>query len=1239
MKILKRDGQYEEVAFDKITSRLRKIVGKNAQLTIDLSEIALKVIASIHDGISSARIDDIAVSVAASMISEHPDFDTVASRLYVDTWHKRTPSDVLETYTRLERVVSPEFMACITRNAAALNAMIDYRRDLDFDYFGLSTLEKLYVLRDESGVVVERPQSLFLRVAVALHNDDLKAVKETYVAMSKKKFTHASPTLFNAGTRSASLASCFLQHMPDSLDGIFKVFGDVGQISKLGGGIGIDISGVRGRGSRIESTNGKSDGILPMLQVADSVISYVNQCFIPETKVYTKNNGVIRMDEVAVGESLVTKDGSFKTVNEVFVRQVSDEPMLTITPKFAFEGVTCTKVHEIFALRGQAPMLSYAVIRNRLEKGSSVPDFCPASELTVGDFMGFPIPKDTVDYDFSEEFCRFYAIMLADGHAHTRAGKYVEYGVTLNMTTKAGTLAFVKSVLESRDIHYWTHERQGAYSVRWTGAVDYLYDDAGEKRMDPRFLNLPRAKTVALVRGLLETDGSVLGEIYFHTTSIDLLMSMRYLCLRLGVLTHSDEIRPGENITTKKLPYALRIPKHVNLAGAATFTPYTEHAFFEFDGILYTRITSIRESRYSGGVYDFNMESNHNYTTDCGLVHNSGRRKGSMAAYIGLEHPDIMDFLDLRRPGGDENARTRNLFLAMWIPDLFMRRVRDDQPWSLFDPHAAPGLNDVHSDAYDKLYARYEAEGRAVKVVKAREVWAAITRSQIETGQPYILYKDHANRKSNQQNLGTIRCSNLCVAGDTRVLTDAGHLPIESLRDQMVNVWNGREFSETIVRQTGTGQKLVRVQFSNGSDLDCTPYHKFYLVDRKEPVPANQLCVGDVLIDWDLVSGETISGVHVTAVIDENEYGDTFCFTEPLRGMGMFNGVLAGNCAEIIEYTSPSETAVCTLASVNLNAFVTPAGTYDFADLMRTTKIVARNLDRVIDVTTYPVPEAETSNLRHRPIGIGVQGLADVFARLGYAFDSPEASRLNSQIFEALYFAAIETSIDLAAELGVYESYEWSPASNGLLQFDLWDHTPSDAHDWTGLKRRLKRHGLRNSLSVALMPTASTAQILGNNEACEAFTSMIYVRRTLAGEFTVVNTHLVKKLLELGMWCSEMKNRIIANNGSIAKLDEIPEDVRAIYKTVWEIKQKNVIDLASCRGPFVCQSQSMNLFVSEPTAATLNAMHFYSWQKGLKTGQYYLRSKPASHAKKITVVHAKPVEPDDESESCVMCSA
>jgi len=760
MKVLKRDGEPEEMLFDKVTKRISKLncEPEFAPLNVQPDKVAQKVFSSMYDGISTAEIDNLTAEVAIGMITEDPDYETLAMRVTVSNLQKNCPKCFSDAMVALhvKGIVSDDFMKCV---ALKLDAEIVNKRDYDFGYFGIKTLQKGYLNPGET------PQYLFMRVAVGVHGDDIPRVVETYNLMSQKYFTHATPTLFNAGTPRPQMSSCFLVAMKDdSIEGIYDTLKECAQISKWSGGIGIHCSNIRASGTTIKGTNGVADGIVPMLRVFNNTARYVNQ----------------------------------------------------------------------------------------------------------------------------------------------------------------------------------------------------------------------------------------------------------------------------------------------------------------------------------GG----------------------GKRKGSFAIYLEPWHADIMEFLELRLNQGDDEMRCRDLFTAMWIPDLFMEKVTTDQDWHLMCPHECPGLPDVHGEAFNELYRMYVAQGRFRKCVKARAVWDAILKSQVETGTPYMCYKDSVNAKSNQSNIGVIKSSNLCT--------------------------------------------------------------------------------------------------------------------------------------EIMEVSGPDETAVCNLASLSLPAFVKD-GSFDFEELKKVTRVVTRNLNRVIDRNYYPTEAGRKSNMRHRPIGIGVQGLADVYMMLGLAFDENVARQLNKEIFDTIYLGALQESCLLAEEEGPYETFAGSPASQGLLQFDLWGVQKAG---FDSLKERIKAHGLRNSLLVAPMPTASTAQILGNNEAFEPYTTNIYLRRTLAGEFVMVNKHLVRDLQKIGKWTPEIKTEIVRNGGSIQQIPGISLELKNIYRTVWEIPQKSIIDMSADRGPFIDQSQSLNIFMENPTPAKLTSCHFFSWKKGLKTGMYYLRTRAKAKAQQVTVpvMHTKPTEAEIQAcslanpESCEMCS-
>ena len=757
--VTKRNGDRVPVSFNEVLNRIQKLADGLSHVNPDL--VAQKVCNQIQDGIKTSELDEFAAEVCAMMQARyHPNYGKLAARLVIDNHQKKTPSRLIDSAQVLfdEGVISEAYY-CVAQDRE-LEEMIDYSRDFVFEYFGFKTLENGYMLKRRDGRIWERPQHMWMRVAIQLHGSSYGKVKETYDALSQGFFIHATPTLFNSGTKHAQLSSCFLVQMEeDSIKGIYNTLGECAQISKWAGGVGLSIHDIRARGADIKGTNGKSTGITPMLKVFNDTAKYVNQ---------------------------------------------------------------------------------------------------------------------------------------------------------------------------------------------------------------------------------------------------------------------------------------------------------------------------------------------------------GGKRNGSFAVYMEPWHADIEEFLRLRLNTGTDDERARDLFYALWIPDLFMQRVEQDGVWCLMSPDECPGLSDCHGDEFNRLYNTYERDHMYVKEVPAKKLWQMILDAQIQTGTPYLLYKDAANAKSNQQNLGTIKSSNLC--------------------------------------------------------------------------------------------------------------------------------------AEIIEYTSSEETAVCNLGSLALPRFVRD-GKFDFELLRSYTAILARNLDVVIDKTYYPTDKCAKSNFRHRPIGIGVQGLADVFAMLRIPWSSLRASQLNREIFENIYYAAATTSMlgassDSWRGVGInaditYESFQGSPMSQGKMQCDLWGDKPVSTYlDWDRL-RMLCATGMRNSLMVALMPTASTSQILGNNECFEPFTSNLYTRRVLSGDFVVINKYLVEDLVARGQWIPELRTAIIANNGSIANMPEIDADLRELYRTAWEIPMKTIINMARDRAPFVCQSQSLNLFIADPTHSKLTSMHFYAWKQGLKTGCYYLRTKAAAKAQQFTV----------EPSACVSCSA
>lgn len=1070
---------------------LNKFISEYDLTKIDTDDTIQRIIKGLQGEIKLNDFYNFVADQCVVKTSSHPEYNKLASKILAERVHKMTESDITVItnilYNNLDSrgqrfpLLDERYVKFVLENSVKINAKLDFKRDYDFDYFGLRTLERSYLMRLRSykkedkriikeDILVERPQHLFMRVALFIHLNNLNLAFETYDLLSQKYFTHATPTLFNAGSPRPQMSSCYLIACEDSMNSITETIGDIMQISKWAGGIGVHISSVRGEGSIIRGTNGLSDGIVPLCSGYNWISKYVNQ---------------------------------------------------------------------------------------------------------------------------------------------------------------------------------------------------------------------------------------------------------------------------------------------------------------------------------------------------------GGKRNGSIAVYMEPWHSDIFQFCELRMNTGSEDKRCRDLFLALWIPDLFMERVERDEIWSLMCPDQCPNLNNVYGKEFNELYERYESEGKYTSRVPARKLFKHIMTCQSETGFPYMCYKDAANSKSNQKNLGTIKSSNLCVSGDTYILTKEGQVRIKNYVDKKVNIWNGDEWSEVIVKQTGINKDLVRVSLSNGTYIDCTPEHKFYIQEsywktESKELPAKDLTAGNKLIKWNLPTdvecktiefkypythgffcgdGTTVDNysktlkypvltlygekklliehidktsysennasnvIHVTLPKDiepkfkvpinnnkntqlrwlegffdadgsicrndtneslqassiekdflieirlmlqtlgieskvtlaleekrkllPDEKGgkkiydckplwrilisssnlyklsgmgfvpkrlkfvtrkpqrnaeqfveivsvtnlidkqDTYCFTEPLKHMGMFNGILTGQCAEIVEYSDENETAVCNLVSLCLPKYIEYKDgnpTYNFAKLMEVSRVAIRNLNNVIDLNFYPTEKTELSNKKHRPVGLGIQGMHDVYNMMGFGFDSTEAELLNKQIFETIYYAAVDESKELAKIHGPYESFQGSSFSEGKLQYHLWGLSESDLitqYDWKKLAQEVKQYGTRNSLLTALMPTASTAQIMGNYEGFEPYLTNIFVRTTLAGEFIVINENLIRDLEKINLWSEDMRKLIVIYNGSVQKINQIPQNLKDKYKTAFELSLKSIIKQSVERGPFIDQSQSMNLFQAKPNFKVLYTAHMYGWKSGLKTGMYYLRTSPA----------------------------
>jgi len=1111
MRVKKRNGELEDIEFDKIMSRIRKI-GQEVNIQLNYSALVIKVIDQLYDKIETKKIDELAAEQCASLSTQHSDYTTLASRIIISNHIKNTCSSFFSVVNELyefknihginKPLVSEELFEFTKKYSNEIDNMIDYKRDYLIDYFGFKTLERSYLYRIGNRIV-ERIQHMWMRVSIGIHGNlenenSLQLVKESYDLMSQKYFTHATPTLFNAGTPRPQLSSCYLIAMEDdSLDGIYNTLKDCAMISKWAGGIGLHIHNIRAKGSHIQGTNGVSNGLVPMLRVFNNTARYVDQCVLPETIIYT-TNGPMEIQNCSFGDTQIYNlTGDVETIENVLEHPYEGE-IYNIKTTHSLENLKITPEHPVYVLR-------------HYEKNF---EWLESKKLEKDDMLVYKVPDYSKDnYILSGDDCYMYGIILNNGCMdNTCQNGYIH----LDSNKKQHILDFVVKYFDGKLIEYTINKVENITKIIWNKTINMpfryndIYDSNKNKYINSKWLNLPIEKSKYILKGLIDHDVLKENDFIFDNKSRILTESVRFLCLKLRILPicESETKIDDSKITNNKIDYKLVIPKTEEMCCLfdISYKPIYLN-FLRYNNCLLSKIEDISVENYSGTLYDLQMKKEHNYMLHNGIVHNGGgKRSGSFAIYLEPWHADIEEFLEMRKNHGDEESKARDLFYALWINDLFMERVKNNTKWSLFCPYECPGLSDVYSEEFVKLYEKYESEGKAKKIINARDLWFHILDAQMETGTPYILYKDAANSKSNQKNLGTIKSSNLCC--------------------------------------------------------------------------------------------------------------------------------------EIMEYSDKNETAVCNLASIGLPTFVNPyTKQFDYKKLHEVAKVVTNNLNIVIDVNFYPTEKTRTSNMNHRPIGIGVQGLADTFMLMDVAFHSDEAKEINKLIFETIYHAALEKSNENAIVSTPYNSFDGSPASKGILQFDMWGVEPSARYDWSSLKKSIIEKGLRNSLLVAPMPTASTSQILGFNECFEPFTSNLYSRRTIAGEFVVVNKYLMNELISLGLWNEEIKNNIIANKGSVQQLNILPQYIRNKYKIVWEIPMKHLIDMSSDRGAFICQSQSLNLWVEDPTYNTLTSMHFYSWKKGLKTGIYYLRRKAKHQAQQFTIEPELKHKVEENDDICEMCSA
>lgn len=1275
MYVHKRNGDKEEVSFDKIMKRLRIL--SNLQFdnypkleNVNITDITMKVIQQMYDGIYTHEIDELSAQQCASLTTQHHDYAELAKRIVIsnhqkDTEENRSFKQVMTLlYENIDihgyhtPIVSKDVYEIANEFDDVIEKEIDYDRDFFIDYFGFKTLERAYLMR-KNKKILERPQHLWMRVAIGIHGKDLGRAFHTYHLLSKKYFIHATPTLFNAGTLRPQLSSCYLIAMQeDSINGIYDTLKDCALISKWAGGVGLHIHNVRGTGTHIRGTNGTSNGIVPMLRVFNNTARYVDQCVVPETTIYTNNGPIAIQDCEQDVTSIITTNGMEPIQN--VLEHSYDGDMLEVYTLHSFEPLKITPEHPVLCLQNQPKGLNYEIIKRRLERNFIKPEWVEAKHLTTEDFVIMTIPTYEQDSKLTNDDCYMYGLLLGYGSMNNTS---TTTHISLHTENKKDNLEFIKSYLDNNYTEYYITTEGNTTRIIWNKNIQLpfryasLYNSNKCKYINSKWLHLPLKKVKHIVKGLIESCGTKNKEIVFDNTSKVLVEGLRYLLLRLGIpssgyvrdrVGEKHIIRYNEVTENKKISYSIRISKksyyslfngEYNNDLSNTFSKY-----FSYNNMIFTRVQNIKQSKYNGTLYDLQIKHTHNYLVHNASIHNGGgKRNGSFAIYLEPWHADIEDFVEMKKNHGDEEMKARDLFYALWIPDLFMNRVKEDGFWTLMCPDKCPGLSNVYGKEFEMLYNDYERKKMGTKTIRARKLWFSILDSQIETGTPYMLYKDACNTKSNHKHLGTIKSSNLC----TEII----------------------EFSdknETAVCNLGSIGLPSFVKIHKYPGTKVTIYTKTncpYCKLAKDYLEKMNMKIHIINLDDDNERAEIYTKL--------SERLNTEIKTVPQIFIEDDNYI--GGYEDLIKQFRPE---------------------FNFIELENVVKTLTYNLNKIIDINFYPTEKTKLSNKRHRPIGIGVQGLADVFSKMFMSFDCDDAQILNKQIFETIYHASLEESIRIAKQrreditpileifskhpttkgwyflngeiivgqdtefsnllnihtnqelinyineyhiiieeceaylnnpkwCGAYSSFNGSPLSKGLLQFDFWDikNVRENAmyDDWDVLRGELINSGCRNSLLLAPMPTASTSQILGNNECFEPYTSNIYSRRTIAGEFVIVNRYLMNDLLTLGLWDDEMKNEIIYYKGSINNIERIPKCIRERYKTVWDMSMKTLIDMSRDRGAYICQSQSLNMFMEDANYEKLTKMHFYAWKQGLKTGMYYLRTRPKWSAQQFTI--------------------
>jgi ribonucleoside-diphosphate reductase alpha chain len=1130
----------------QLLSRL-KFACRGIEDLTSAEELLESSIANFYEGIKETEVDQANIMAARAKIEIEPAYSKVAARLLLDVLYRETmeiaasdPSiesthrEYFKKYLKfaisVDRV-SPELLQF---DLDKLARAMQLQRDDQFTYLGLQTLYDRYFIHHEQRRL-ETPQIFWMRVAMglALNEKELRTEQaiEFYDILSKFHFCSATPTLFNSGTNHSQLSSCYLSTVMDDLAHIFKVVADDAQLSKWAGGIGNDWTSVRATGAMIKGTNGKSQGVIPFLKVANDTAVAVNQCFAPETSIYTAK-GIKPISDVRIGDLVLGISGNYRQVAEKFSYNQKD-PMMAITVKHAIEPLTVTAGHPFYAIRNVPKEQSTSRTLQWIKRGKVKCEWVEASELKEGDYIAQVIPTEVIPVPgLDREDARLYGILLGDGHL-SKEGH--QWGVSGNPESDEH-LEFVRHYLRSRGIHFWETQRGDRYlQIHWAYGkgparnatngrfvsseestlpfcYDDIYDEKKCKRIAPRLAHLPRPLTLALVQGLLETDGNISRgkEITFTNTSQPLVDGLRYQLLRLGIPTAGQRRVRANDHTGKRADgslvhfkgsttcYDLRIPATTEMAKIVNCRAIFKSNWITLGNHIFTRVKKAIATAVTPFVFDLKVDDDESYMTTAALAHNGGKRKGAMCAYLETWHLDIEDFLELRKNTGDERRRTHDMNTANWIPDLFMKRVDSNGTWTLFSPSDVPDLHDLFGNAFEKRYLEYEKmadEGKLklFKRVEALQLWRKMLSMLFETGHPWVTFKDPSNIRSPQDHAGVVHSSNLCT--------------------------------------------------------------------------------------------------------------------------------------EILLNSSKDETAVCNLGSINLLEHMTEKG-LDEKKLAATIRTAVRMLDNVIDINFYPTAEARNSNLRHRPIGMGLMGFQDVLYMMNISYASHEAVKFADTCMELISYYAILASSELAKERGTYSSYKGSKWDRGFLPIDTIDllekERGSDLEvdrsaslDWTPVRESIKKYGMRNSNTMAIAPTATISNIIGSTQSIEPMYRHLFVKSNLSGEFTIPNIFLVDRLKKLGLWDQQMLDDLKYFDGSIAEIERIPQETKQVFLTAFEIDPEWLIECASRRQKWIDMGQSLNLYIAEPSGKKLHQMYFSAWKKGLKT-TYYLRCLGATQIEKST---------------------